>query len=71
MQIALLIGALLITWLVFRGLIKIFKTSVGTALKIAAIVLILQVIFGIAPQEIWQTILNLPQLIQQFFDPSN
>ncbi len=66
-QIILVIAALLVSWLVFSGLIKIIKTSVGTAFKIAIIVLILQLAFGIAPQELWQEIVNLPQTIQQFF----
>ncbi len=66
-QLIVLIAAILVSWLIFTGLIKIIKTSVGTAFKIALIVLILQLAFGIAPQEIWQQIINLPQAIQDLF----
>lgn len=66
-QILLLLAAFSISWLVFSGLIKIIKTSVGTAFKIAIIVLILQLGFGISPQDLWQEIINLPQTMQQLF----
>ncbi|MGK7946341.1 MAG: hypothetical protein AB4058_17920 [Microcystaceae cyanobacterium] len=67
-QIIILVAALAITWLVFTGLLKIIKTSVGTAFKIAVIVLALQVAFGISPYELWQEIITLPQRIQNFLN---
>ncbi len=61
MEIILLLGALIVTWLVFTWLVKVLKTSVTTALAIAAVVLILQIVFGINPQELWEAIQNLFQ----------
>jgi hypothetical protein len=65
-QILLLIAAFAIAWLVFSGLLKIIKTSVGTAFKIAIIVLVLQLVFGISPSELWQEIIHLPQTIHEW-----
>lgn len=57
-ELILLVAAVAIAWLVFTGLVKIAKTTITTALTVAAIVLVLQLGFGIAPtqvgQEIWQ-----------------
>jgi hypothetical protein len=39
------------------------KASIGTAILIAAVVLILQLFFGIGPQDLWQQITQLPQTI--------
>jgi len=58
----LLIGAIVVAWLVFTGLLNILKTTVTTAITIAAIVLALQLIVGIGPQQLIDTILNLPRL---------
>ena len=58
----LLIGAIVVAWLVFTGLLNIHKTTVTTAITIAAIVLALQLIVGIGPQQLIDTILNLPRL---------
>jgi hypothetical protein len=68
-RLILLIAAILVSWLVFTGLVKVAKTTIGTALAIAAIVLALQIIFGINPQELWQEIIQLPQTLWQFFHP--
>ncbi|MGK7932268.1 MAG: hypothetical protein AB4041_12650 [Microcystaceae cyanobacterium] len=64
-QILILIAAFAVAWLVFSGLLKIIKTSVGTAFKVAIIVLVLQLVFGISPYDLWQEIINLPQRIQE------
>lgn len=66
-QLILIIAALILSWLVFTGLIKIVKTTLSTALTVAAIVLILQLFFGIGPQAILDTVVNLPQILQQMF----
>ncbi|MEM8778999.1 MAG: hypothetical protein AAGF26_09030, partial [Cyanobacteria bacterium P01_G01_bin.49] len=63
-NLILLIAALLVSWLVFRWLLTVVKASAGTALAIAAIVLLLQLKFGISPQELWTEITNLPQTFQ-------
>ncbi|NJL01943.1 MAG: hypothetical protein HC838_08380 [Spirulinaceae cyanobacterium RM2_2_10] len=59
MEIILLIGALIVTWLVFTWLVKVVKASVKTAVAIAAVVLILQLAFGISFQDLWATIQDL------------
>lgn len=66
-QLILIIAALILSWLVFTWLIKIVKTTLSTALTVAAIVLMLQLFFGIGPQAIVDTVLNLPQILQQTF----
>ncbi|MEA5471951.1 hypothetical protein VB714_23985 [Spirulina sp. 06S082] len=63
----ILIAAIIITWLVFTWLIKIVKVSLKTALTIAALVLILQLVFGIGPKDLWEQILRFPETIQQGF----
>ena len=62
-ELIILIAALIVSWLVFTALVKVVKTTVSTAITIAAIVLILQLIFGVAPQELWQQITQLPQIL--------
>lgn len=63
--VILLIAALIVTFLVFTWLIKVVKATLQTALTIAIIVLILQLIFGIGPSQLWQKIIELPQIIWQ------
>ncbi len=66
-QIIIILAAILVAWLIFTGLIKIIKTSVGTALKIALIILVLQIAFGINSQQLWQAIIQIPQTLQELF----
>jgi hypothetical protein len=67
LQLIVSIAAIVITWLVFTWLIKVFKASIATALSIAAIVLGLQLWFGVAPDQLKQEIISLPQTILQLF----
>ena len=60
-ELIVLIAALIISWLVFAALINVVKTTVKTAIAIAAIILVLQLVFGITPQALWQQIVQLPQ----------
>ena len=62
-DLLILIAALIVSWLVFTALIKIVKTTVSTAIALAAIVLVLQLAFGINPQDLWQQITQLPQIL--------
>lgn len=64
-ELIVLIAALIVTFLVFTWLIKVVKATVQTALTIALLVLILQIVFGIGPSQLWQKIIELPQLIWQ------
>jgi hypothetical protein len=63
--VILLIAALIVTFLVFTWLIKVVKATIQTAITIALLVLILQLVFGIGPNQILQKITELPQLIWQ------
>ena len=62
-DLLILIAALIVSWLIFTALIKIVKTTVSTAIAIAAIVLVLQLAFGVNPQDLWQQITQLPQTL--------
>ncbi len=62
-ELIILIAALIVSWLVFTALIKIVKTTATTAIAIAGILLILQLVFGIGYQDLWQQITQLPQLL--------
>ena len=66
-NLILLVAALLVSWLVFRWLFTVVKSSASTALSIAVILLILQFAFGINSQELFKEIMNLPQTIQGLF----
>jgi len=61
----LLIAAILIAWLVFTWLLRVVKTTLKTAFVLAIIVLGLQVIIGIGPDQLLQAVLDLPRLFQE------
>ena len=65
LNLVIWIAALIVAFLVFTWLIKIVKATVSTAISIAIIVLILQLLFGIGPQQLWQQILEIPQVVWQ------
>lgn len=56
-----MIIALIVAWIVFTILVKILKTTVSNALTVAAVIVLLQVGYGITPQDIWQQLMHLPQ----------
>ena len=64
-EVIILLASLLVSWLVFGWIVKVLKASIGTAIAIAAIVLILQLAFGIGPNQLWQHIIHLPQTLWQ------
>ncbi|MBV5257805.1 hypothetical protein FLX56_05130 [Synechococcus moorigangaii CMS01] len=66
-EIIVIVAALIISWLVFTAFIKIVKTSVQTAVTIAAIVLLLQLAFGIRSGQVIEQIFELPRIIGDFF----
>ena len=53
MEIAILIGALVISVLVFIWLVNVVKATLKTALLVAVILLVLQLAFGIGPTTLW------------------
>jgi type IV secretory pathway TrbL component len=56
MEIAIVIGAVLVSFLVFTWLLKIARATLRTAISVAIILLILQLVFGIGPQTLWEQI---------------
>ncbi len=62
-QLILLLASLIVTWLVFTWAVQVLKVSINTAIAIAILVLILQLAFGIAPQELLEQIKQLPQTV--------
>lgn len=64
-QLILIVAALAIAWLIFTWLINVIKTTVQTAVLIAVLVLVLQVGFVISPQQIFNTLVGLPQQLWQ------
>jgi hypothetical protein len=55
----IVLAALLVAFLVFAWMLKVVKATLGTALAIAAIVLAVQIFFGIGPQELWSQAVQL------------
>lgn len=54
MEIIIPIAAILVLWLVFSWSVKVFKVSIKTLLAIAAILILLQIVFDINSQQIIQ-----------------
>lgn len=65
MNIVLLIAAIAIAFLVFTWLIKVVRATIGTAILIAVLVLVLQIVFGIGPAQVWQQVSQFFQAIWQ------
>ncbi|WP_159785660.1 hypothetical protein [Sodalinema gerasimenkoae] len=55
-ELITLVAALILAWLVFTWLMRVIHTTLSTALSVAAIVLLLQLLFGIDPNALWQEI---------------
>ena len=60
-----MIPTLIVAWIVFVILWKILKTTVSYAFTIAAILVLLNVGFGITPQDIWHQIMQIAQTVKQ------
>ena len=58
-----MIPTLIIAWILFVILLKVLKTTVKNALTIAAILILLNIGFGITPEDIWQQIRQITQTI--------
>lgn len=58
-----MIPTLILAWIVFVILLKVLKTTVKNALTIAAILILLNVGFGITPEDIWQQIRQITQTV--------
>lgn len=55
----IVVASLLVAFLVFGWLLKVVKATIGTALAIAAIVLGLQLFFGVGFEELWLQITQI------------
>ncbi|QSJ17166.1 hypothetical protein JYQ62_36935 [Nostoc sp. UHCC 0702] len=60
-----MIPTLIVAWIVFVILWKILKTTVSYAFTIAAILVLLNVGFGITPQDIWHQVMQIAQTVKQ------
>ncbi|HAN75263.1 MAG TPA: hypothetical protein DCQ51_04240 [Planktothrix sp. UBA8407] len=60
-ELIILLASLLVAWLVFTWAVQVLKASISTAIAIAVIVLILQLVFGIGHQELLDHLIQLPQ----------
>ncbi|MEO1519734.1 MAG: hypothetical protein AAFU78_03020 [Cyanobacteria bacterium J06633_2] len=65
MEIALAIAAVIISFLIFTWLVQTVKATLSTAFTIAVIVLIIQLIFGIGPQDLLQMLSDFWNQLQQ------
>lgn len=66
LDLIIAIAAVVIIWLLFTWSIRVLKVSIRTALAIGAIMLILQIAFGIKSELIWQETTQIIQTIRQF-----
>ncbi|MEH2267725.1 MAG: hypothetical protein V7K68_04725 [Nostoc sp.] len=56
-----MIITLIVAWIVFIILWKLLKATVSTALTLAAILILLNISFGITPQDIWHYVTQFAQ----------
>lgn len=56
MEIAIVFGALLVSFLVFTWLLKVIRATFKTAISVAIILLFLQLVLGIGPVALWEEI---------------
>jgi hypothetical protein len=60
-----MIPTLILAWIVFIIVWKVLKATITNALTIAAILILLNIGFGITPQDIWHQITKLAQTVSQ------
>ncbi|MBW4673699.1 MAG: hypothetical protein KME52_06670 [Desmonostoc geniculatum HA4340-LM1] len=60
-----MIATLIVAWIVFIILWKLLKATVSSALTIAVILVLLNIGFGITPQDIWHHITQFAQTLSQ------
>lgn len=56
MEVAIVIGALLVVFFIVGFLLKIVRTTLQTALFVGFVLIALWVVFGIGPGAIWEQI---------------
>jgi uncharacterized membrane protein len=65
MSLILLAAAVVVSVLVFGFLLKVVRAAIGTAIMIALVVLLLQIVFGIGFDDLWQQVIGLWQNLWQ------
>jgi hypothetical protein len=65
-ELIIAIASVVIIWLLFTWSINVLKVSIKTALTVGAIILILQIAFGIQSEEIWQEVTVIIEQIREF-----
>ncbi|MEH2136541.1 hypothetical protein [Nostoc sp.] len=58
-----MIATLIVAWIVFIILWKLLKATLKSAFIIAAIIILLNISFGITPQDIWLRIMHFTQTL--------
>ena len=66
LDLIIAIAAVIIMWLVFSWSIQVLKVSIKTALTVAAIILALQIFFGIRSEQIWQGANKIIEISENF-----
>lgn len=57
----LLVAALIVIFLLLGFIVRAIKAAIGTAVMIAIVLLVLQLVFGFSPNELWQSLAHLWQ----------
>ncbi|QLE54940.1 hypothetical protein [Nostoc sp. TCL26-01] len=60
-----MIPTLIVAWIVFIIVWKVLKATISNALTLAAILVLLNIGFGITPQDIWHQIMKYAQTLSQ------
>jgi hypothetical protein len=60
-----MIPTLILAWIVFTFLWKILKTTLKNALTVAALLVLLNIGYGITPRDIWHQIMQFAQTLSQ------
>ena len=61
-ELIIFVAALVVSVLLFTWLLRVAKSTLRTAVVIAGIVLLLQLLFGIGPQDLFQEVVRLLDL---------
>lgn len=67
METVLFIGAIVILFLLIGFMLKVVRAAIVTAIGIVLIVVILQLVFGVAPQDIWREVSGIWENILRLF----
>ncbi|MBD2502040.1 hypothetical protein [Anabaena azotica] len=60
-----MVPTLILAWIVFVIVWKVLKATITNALTIAAILVLLNIGFGITPQDIWHQIMQFAKTLSQ------